>query len=54
MTATLINKALARGQMQTGGLAKTLLLKVNAKVMLTSNITSCKTNKWSDRDSLSY
>ena len=38
VAATLINRALARSQMQTGGLAKSLLLKVNAKVMLTSNI----------------
>ena len=38
VTATLINKALARSQMQTGGLAKPLLFKVNAKVMLTSDI----------------
>ena len=36
--SSLIEKALDRSQMQTGGLARTLLLKVNARVMLTCNI----------------
>ena len=34
----LINATLKRGQMQTGGLAKILDLKVNSKVMVTANI----------------
>ena len=36
--STLIERALDRSQMQTGGLAGTLLLKVNSRVMLTCNI----------------
>lgn len=35
---SLIEKARNRGQMETGGLARTLTLKVGAKVMLTANI----------------
>ena len=38
MKSTLIERALDRSQMQTGGLARTLLLKVNSRVMLTCNI----------------
>ena len=38
MKTNLIEKALERSQKQTGGLARTLLLKVNAIVMLTCNI----------------
>ena len=36
--STLIERALDRSQMQTGGLARSLLLKVNSRVMLTNNI----------------
>ena len=36
--STLIETALDRSQIQTGGLARTLLLKVNSRVMLTCNI----------------
>ena len=35
---SLIEKALSRSQMQTGGLASALSLKIGARVMLTSNI----------------
>ena len=35
---SVINKVLNRNQMETGGLARILELKVNARVMLTSNI----------------
>ena len=35
---SIITKALNRSQMETGGLARLLELKVEARVMLTSNI----------------
>ena len=36
--ASMLNKVLNRSQMDTGGLAKILQVKINARVMLTSNI----------------